>query len=166
MNLIELDVAVKKWACDKGIDRGDGLAQELKVFEEYGELCAAVLRNDIAKIKDSIGDFLVTNIILNLQLDCRFDVTVCVDDDYMKNFGSIERVILNLKDFGTMSDYRLLYNLNTVANHYGTTVRECLELAYNEIKGRTGKTINGTFVKSADLNEPVEIPKAATLIGR
>lgn len=29
----------------------------------------------------------------------------------------------------------------------------CLEMAYEKIKNRQGKTINGTFVKSEDLNE-------------
>ena len=28
---------------------------------------------------------------------------------------------------------------------------ECLNLAYEEIKGRTGKMVNGVFVKSSDL---------------
>lgn len=31
----------------------------------------------------------------------------------------------------------------------GTTLEECLALAYAEIKGRTGKMVNGTFVKNA-----------------
>ena len=31
----------------------------------------------------------------------------------------------------------------------GTTLEECLALAYAEIKGRTGKMIDGTFVKDA-----------------
>lgn len=31
------------------------------------------------------------------------------------------------------------------------TIEECLEQAYKEIKGRTGKTVNGVFVKSSDL---------------
>ena len=31
----------------------------------------------------------------------------------------------------------------------GTTLEECLALAYSEIKGRTGKMVNGTFVKDA-----------------
>lgn len=35
----------------------------------------------------------------------------------------------------------------------GTNVQECLELAYNEIKGRTGKMVDGVFVKSEDLEE-------------
>ena len=28
---------------------------------------------------------------------------------------------------------------------------ECLNFAYDEIKGRTGKMVNGVFVKSSDL---------------
>ena len=31
----------------------------------------------------------------------------------------------------------------------GTTLEECLALAYSEIKGRTGKMVDGTFVKDA-----------------
>lgn len=31
----------------------------------------------------------------------------------------------------------------------GTTLEECLALAYAEIKGRTGKMVDGTFVKDA-----------------
>ena len=30
-------------------------------------------------------------------------------------------------------------------------IYECLNVAYDEIKGRTGKMINGVFVKSSDL---------------
>ena len=33
----------------------------------------------------------------------------------------------------------------------GIDYKESLEEAYAEIKNRTGKTVNGTFVKSADL---------------
>ena len=30
-------------------------------------------------------------------------------------------------------------------------IEDCINLAYNEIKGRTGETVNGVFVKSSDL---------------
>ena len=33
----------------------------------------------------------------------------------------------------------------------GLDLKECLEIAYNEIKDRKGKIINGTFVKETDL---------------
>ena len=33
------------------------------------------------------------------------------------------------------------------------TLTECLELAWNEIKDRQGKMVDGVFVKSSDLEE-------------
>lgn len=40
-----------------------------------------------------------------------------------------------------------------LAQQHDMTLQECLQYAYDEIKGRKGKTINGTFVKEADLKE-------------
>ena len=36
---------------------------------------------------------------------------------------------------------------------------ECLNQAYDEIKGRTGKMVDGVFVKSSDLDESYEVEK-------
>ncbi|HCX2444339.1 TPA: MazG-like family protein [Staphylococcus aureus] len=38
-----------------------------------------------------------------------------------------------------------------LAQQQGWTLEECLQYAYDEIKNRKGKTINGTFVKETDL---------------
>lgn len=38
-----------------------------------------------------------------------------------------------------------------LAQQQGWSLEECLQYAYDEIKGRTGKMINGTFVKDEDL---------------
>lgn len=38
-----------------------------------------------------------------------------------------------------------------LAQQHDMTLQECLQYAYDEIKGRKGKTINGTFIKEADL---------------
>jgi len=40
-----------------------------------------------------------------------------------------------------------------LAHQNGLTPEECLEAAWDEIKGRTGKTIGGVFVKSEDLTK-------------
>ncbi|MEB7365421.1 MazG-like family protein [Staphylococcus borealis] len=40
-----------------------------------------------------------------------------------------------------------------LAQQHGMTLQECLQYAYDEIKGRTGKTVNGTFIKQSDLEE-------------
>ena len=40
-----------------------------------------------------------------------------------------------------------------LAHQNGLFPEECLEAAWDEIKGRTGKTIGGVFVKSEDLTK-------------
>ena len=38
-----------------------------------------------------------------------------------------------------------------LAQQNGTDVETCLAQAYGEIRGRTGKMVDGVFVKSSDL---------------
>ena len=45
----------------------------------------------------------------------------------------------------------VIVTLIILAMQKGTNVEECLQLAYDEIKGRTGKMVDGVFVKSEDL---------------
>lgn len=102
----ELHEAIIQWAEDRNMikpDRLTGLAQLAKVTEELGEISAGINKNDEDKTKDSLGDILVTLIILSRDLD--------VD------------------------------------------LLDCLRGAYNVIKNRKGKTINGVFVKESDLHE-------------
>ncbi|KAA9183938.1 hypothetical protein F6X95_14415 [Enterococcus durans] len=102
----ELITKVEQWAKDKGLDQVDPKAQFLKVAEEFGEIASAMARSNNELFKDSIGDVIVTLIILSMQK--------------------------------------------------GTNIQECLEMAYNEIKGRTGKMVDGVFVKSSDLEDSDE----------
>jgi len=37
--------------------------------------------------------------------------------------------------------------MTLIANHFNETLTHCYETAYNEIKNRTGKTVNGIFIK-------------------
>ena len=106
MTFEELHEAVIQWANDRNMIKQDkltALAQLAKVTEELGELSAGINKNDKEKIKDSLGDSLVTLIIL--AQDLNFDLL------------------------------------------------DCLNSAYNVIKNRKGKTINGVFVKESDLHE-------------
>lgn len=77
-----------------------GLLNIASAFLGCGLILAMARSND-ELFKDSVGDVIVTLIILSMQK--------------------------------------------------GTNVQECLEMAYNEIKGRTGKMVDGVFVKSSDL---------------
>lgn len=96
---------IRVWGLQKGITtKKEGkdvtiqkYAQALKFHEEAGEVAKAVLKHDLAKIEDGIGDSIVTLVML--------------------------------------------------AEIYGMSIEDCLETAYNEIKGRKGKMVNGSFIK-------------------
>ena len=45
----------------------------------------------------------------------------------------------------------VIVTLIILAQQQGLSVEECLEYAYNEIKDREGKMVNGVFVKEEDL---------------
>lgn len=41
--------------------------------------------------------------------------------------------------------------INILATQIDSSIEECTNIAYNEIKNRTGEMVNGVFVKSSDL---------------
>jgi len=89
---------IREWANERGIfDGGDPKTQALKLVEEVGETCRAILKEDAAEMIDGIGDCVVV--------------------------------------------------LTNLAELIGTPIEECIDRAYNEIKGRTGNMYNGTFKK-------------------
>ena len=89
---------IRLWAEDRGLyHKGDPKTQALKLVEEVGETCKAILKKDEPEIIDGIGDCVV-----------------------------------------------VLTNLAHLCN---TSIEECIDAAYEEIKNRTGKMSNGTFKK-------------------
>jgi len=89
---------IRTWANDRGLyDGGDPKTQALKLVEEVGETCRAILKEDAPEIIDGIGDCVVV--------------------------------------------------LTNLAELIGTPIEDCIDKAYKEIKGRTGKMVNGTFKK-------------------
>ena len=46
-----------------------------------------------------------------------------------------------------LSGFNILKHLNSIAHSANTTLEECLNIAYNEIKNRKGKIINRKFIK-------------------
>lgn len=41
--------------------------------------------------------------------------------------------------------------LTILAQQFGVSIEDCIETAWNEIKDRKGKMVNGTFIKESDL---------------
>ena len=72
---------IRFWAKDKGIyDKGDSKTQTLKLIEEAGEVCRAVLKNDTDEIQDGIGDMVV--VLTNLAELCGLDIEDCIESAY------------------------------------------------------------------------------------
>lgn len=99
----ELVRLTEEWAIERGLDNSAPEKQFLKVAEEFGEIGSALAKGDEDKFQDSIGDNIVTLIIIALQKGYRVDA--------------------------------------------------CLQMAYDEISGRKGETINGVFIKEEDLSK-------------
>ena len=145
----ELQQNIIKWAEDKGIfEKSDPTSQFLKTIEELGELASAVNKNDLPEIKDAIGDVTVTQILLAEMQDDAIDL----DDEIIWDFSNIKTAVVELTTYlyeaFRSSEYDdAIQILNTIANHYGWTLQECLQSAYDVIIKRTGKMENGVFVK-------------------
>jgi NTP pyrophosphatase (non-canonical NTP hydrolase) len=89
---------IREWADERGLyENGDTKTQALKLVEEVGETCRAILKEDDNEIVDGIGDCVV--------------------------------VLVNLAEL------------------QGVSIELCIAAAYEEIKGRKGKMVNGTYKK-------------------
>ena len=69
---------VRRWADDKGLIKIENAPKQvMKVNEEFGEFCSAVIKGYSRETKDGAGDTFVTLIILCFQL--RLDPTECLE---------------------------------------------------------------------------------------
>lgn len=104
MTFESLQDGIIRWGYARNIVSPKNMPKQfMKVTEELGELAEGINKDNQGQIKDSLGDILVTLIILSKDLD--------VD------------------------------------------LLDCLRGAYDVIKDRTGKTVNGVFVKEEDLHD-------------
>lgn len=160
MNFEELKTKIIDWAFEREIDRkGTIQGQAIKTIEEMSELVKGICKNDIDLIKDSIGDVYVTLVIgcmLNDSSVC--ENYICEIGKYRTKEKILEKVsseMVNLSICDEPYDYfyvaKLVKLLESIAIEYDTSLRECVQLAYDEISRRKGKMINGVFVKEADL---------------
>lgn len=161
--LIEM---VKVWAKERGLDEVDARTQYTKLIEEQGELAKAIMQKNIdgdSGVLDSIGDYQVTLIIYCLIRDIHvaFWKTVInpkeftVENLYMKLVSISSEIIANYNKDLVTNEIRNIENtfqlLSLIAEKYETSLEDTLELAYNEIKDRKGRLVNGVFIKEDDL---------------
>lgn len=72
---------IRLWAIERNLYKlGDIKTQTIKLQEEVGELSAAVLKNDIKKIHDAIGDIVV--VLTNLSQFAETSIESCINLAY------------------------------------------------------------------------------------
>ncbi|EMG24678.1 MazG-like family protein [Streptococcus parauberis] len=179
MEFNKLIEKTKQWSIERNLHTANPLKQFQKLNEEFGELNSGIAKDKIDIIEDSIGDCLVVLTILAQQLNIEdieqlLNYTNSNPDYYTKNMALTESLVLygsrNIGEIAkTMLD--MIYNpgaLNNIAKmkiaigsvaavidkiaiNYDQDTRACFEVAYNIIKDRRGKMIDGVWVKEADL---------------
>ena len=72
---------IRLWADERGLyDKGDPKTQTLKLIEEAGEICRAILKNDQGQVIDGIGDCVV--VLTNLARLSGTSIEHCIDAAY------------------------------------------------------------------------------------
>lgn len=139
--LEELKRLIIGWANERNlIHKENAPKQRLKLIEECGELANAILKDDVDAQKDAIGDIFVVLIILSEQTgDNDFDFE---DDNY---HNPLDELIAGIFESFSMRS-RFSYFINVVRG-LKLDLTECVNIAWNQIKDRKGKTVNGTFIK-------------------
>lgn len=167
---------VREWHSSKGLIFEDNLiTQSMKLIEELSELFS--LRADLVKMTDlyknkaidAVGDSLVCisscydilRVILKRE-DLALEKIKYPEFEYRDQYKR-EFVFELLKDLSSGVLKRkyeqveetlakiIVILVQTCQDYNLPRVRECLEFAYNEIKDRTGKVVDGNFIKEADL---------------
>lgn len=157
----ELIEKVEAWSKERGLDAADANKQRLKLWEEFGELNASIARNNRDDAIDAIGDMLVVMTIYCQQVGYPktkglFDIDVVLLEYYdrMSIIEILDQIAVGI--LGTKTTIKGVQEVITIlanmAERLDTTLEECLQAAYNEIKDRRGKMVNGVFVKESDLN--------------
>lgn len=160
--IMSLEEKVEQWFVDRNLHEANPVKQFQKLMEEAGELYMGIAKGKADLTKDALGDMQVVLIGIEQQI---------------KNGAQIEaspqdmELLLLASSLGTMAQKihkHIMHNetqtplvrpelvslhssIHAIAIHNLTTANDCLALAYEEIKDRKGKLIDGIWVKEEDL---------------
>ena len=165
-DLKQLIKNIENWAEARNLIEGSTPEKQfIKLLEEYGELCSGVSKNKIDVVKDSIGDCFVFMVILAAQrkknemlsVDDNIEDFPGFDDDIENSLLSSLRGLHRLHCELSSQEYIkhlfdfLFIGLLEVADYFDLDIHDCVQAAWDEIKDRKGRMINGVFVKEGDL---------------
>ena len=148
MNFEAFKNNVEQWALERGIYRySTPEAQLLKAFEELGELARHLGTGDLEATKDDIGD--VTVCLVNYAyiegVDIDLDPPATIALSY---FDVVTALMATHASMPSEKKNHLNFSLRclrALAESQGHTFEACCEHAWNEIKDRRGKMVEGGF---------------------
>ena len=159
----ELIQKIEQWATDRNIIKGSKpIDQAMKLFSEFGELADNVGKG--RDCRDDIGDVFVVLTIMAKQLghstieNCEIDlwhenqVEVTLKDRVVLLSEKLTEFCFDAREgdvYHTVFD-AVISQLKTIAIKTGTTLEECVQIAYDDIKERRGVLVNGVFIKESD----------------
>lgn len=173
---MNLYACIAAWAEARNFKEGATLeGQSLKLAEEFGEFLKHY--NKGSDCTDDVGDVLVVVNVLRMMLDIRVKhpayCKVGSGGDVNANIVTVHNAISQFMGMAINANantpyknmmqselYRIELCMAAICDAMGYNVVACLQHSYNEIKDRTGKMINGKFVKSADL---LDMPDAVLM---
>ena len=157
----ELIKKIENWAEERNLIKGSTPQKQfIKLMEEFGELCSGVAKNKPDLIKDSIGDCFVVTVILK----CQFKTNLFIrPSSFYKNLdvslilARVARyaVLIPGNDLSEQEKLEIICgivrNLINISILLDVDFESCVQAAWDEIKDRKGRMIDGVFVKEGDL---------------
>lgn len=144
---------------------GTRIGQQAKTEEEFRELLEAIETDDRHEQRDAIGDIYVT-VVMQAQMwgltiaDCCATELVrseWLGNDSGQHLARLNDAVSQISDAICRDDIdevkfgisNALVELSGLSSELGFSLAECIDAAWNEIKDRKGRMINGIFVKEA-----------------
>lgn len=163
---------VEKWGTERGLATASPSVQSYKIVEEFGEMVQAHVKHNTEALKEEIGDVLVTIILNAMQMkvdSINYYSGTAVKEYFSDGLGYLTVMVASAEEYEAPTldehdiymvrqDYKdnansLIATLRQVALEFEWTLEECLQVAYNKIKGRKVKMVGDTLVKEEDLKE-------------
>lgn len=162
MNNTELENKVQQWFVDRNLHEANPVKQFLKLMEESGELFEGVAKDKSELIYDALGDIQV--VLIGLEQQIKNGAQISANQQELElllmvsSLGNIAQklyahVCHNETKMPLIKSNLMFLDsvISSVSFFNGTDADSCLQIAYDAIKDRKGKMVDGVFVKEEDL---------------
>lgn len=168
MNQLQtIQTNIEQWAIDRNLHTGDPNRQVLKLIEEQGELAAAIARNNREGIIDAVGDVVFVAVVLAKQLNAPVDLWESFEKNVLSNVerpsesaavnflaDCVARVAsavhFNLTAGASTLIEHVFFGAEDIATAMDIDFIAAVQSAYDTVKDRKGKLVNGVFIKEGE----------------